>query len=43
MSRGGEALHTFRLGVEYVNGSTTQYEFFNTFEQRVGFGIWYDY
>lgn len=41
--RGGMALHTFRLGVEYVNGANTQYEFFNTFEQRVGFGIWYDY
>ena len=41
--RGGLALHTFRLGVEYVNGANTQYEFFNTFEQRVGFGIWYDY
>jgi hypothetical protein len=41
--RGGAALHTFRLGVEYVNGANSQYEFFNTFEQRVGFGIWYDY
>lgn len=41
--RGGPAMHTFRLGVEYVNGETTQYEFFDRFEQRVGFGIWYDY
>jgi len=41
--RGGMALHTFRLGVEFANGATTQYEFFNRFEQRVGFGIWYDY
>lgn len=41
--RGGPALHTFRVGVEYVNGASTQYEFFDDFEQRVGFGIWYDY
>ncbi|MEX0679713.1 MAG: DUF1207 domain-containing protein [Pirellulales bacterium] len=41
--RGGPAMHTFRVGVEYVNGASTQYEFFNLFEQRVGFGIWYDY
>jgi hypothetical protein len=41
--RGGPAMHTFRLGVEYVNGASTQYEFFDDFEQRIGFGIWYDY
>jgi hypothetical protein len=41
--RGGDALHTLRLGAEYVNGKNTQYELFNTFEQRVGLGVWYDY
>ena len=41
--RGGPALRTFRVGVEYVNGASTQYEFFNNFEQRTGVGIWYDY
>jgi hypothetical protein len=41
--RGGQAMHTFRIGVEYVNGASTQFEFFNLFEQRVGFGLWYDY
>jgi hypothetical protein len=41
--RGGPAMHTFRVGVEYVNGASTQYEFYNLYEQRVGFGIWYDY
>jgi hypothetical protein len=41
--RGGAAMHTFRAGVEYVNGASTQYEFYNLFEQRVGFGLWYDY
>jgi hypothetical protein len=41
--RGGPAMHTFRVGVEYVNGASTQYEFFQEFERRVGLGIWYDY
>ena len=41
--RGGAAMHTFRLGVQYINGQSSQYEFFNTFEQHAGFGIWYDY
>ncbi|MBI2826154.1 MAG: DUF1207 domain-containing protein [Planctomycetia bacterium] len=41
--RGGLALHTFRLGMEYVNGKSTHFEFFNQFEQRIGFGLWYDY
>jgi hypothetical protein len=41
--RGGAAMKTFRLGFEYINGASTQYEFFNQFEQQTGFGIWYDF
>ncbi|MGD9723392.1 MAG: DUF1207 domain-containing protein [Pirellulales bacterium] len=41
--RGGAAMHTLRLGVQYFNGQSPQYEFFNTFEQNAGFGIWYDF
>ncbi len=41
--RGGAALHTFRLGVQYLNGLSPQFEFFNQFEQSIGFGLWYDY
>ena len=41
--RGGAAMKTFRLGLEYINGASTQYEFYNLFEQQTGFGIWYDY
>ncbi len=41
--RGGEAMKTFRLGAQYVNGKNSQYEFYDRFEQQVGFGIWYDY
>ncbi len=41
--RGGPSMHTFRIGVQYVNGSSTQYEFYNKFEQQTGFGVWYDF
>ncbi len=41
--RGGAAMHTFRLGVQYINGQSSQYEFYNLFEQHVGFGLWYDF
>ena len=33
----------FRLGVEYYNGKSDQYSFYDRSEQKVGFGIWYDY
>jgi hypothetical protein len=41
--RGGAALTTFRIGLEYFNGQSPQYEFFNQFEQHVGVGFWYDF
>jgi hypothetical protein len=41
--RAGPSMRTFRLGVEYLNGQSPQYEFFSTFEQHVGFGLWYDF
>ncbi len=33
----------FRTGVEYFNGKSDQFSFFNQSEQKVGFGLWYDY
>lgn len=33
----------FRMGVEYYNGKSRQFEFFNRFEQQIGGGLWYDY
>ncbi len=41
--RGGPSMHTFRIGVQYVNGASTQYEFYNQFAQQTGFGVWYDF
>ncbi len=33
----------FRLGVEYFNGKSDQFSFFDQSEQKLGFGVWYDY
>ena len=33
----------FRTGVEYFNGKSDQFSFYDESEQKVGFGIWYDY
>jgi hypothetical protein len=41
--RSGQAMHTLRFGVEYLNGACPQYEFFRQFEQHFGGGVWYDY
>jgi hypothetical protein len=37
---GGQLLRT---GVEYVNGTATQYAFQGQWEQQIGWGIWYDF
>ena len=41
--RGARSGHTFRLGVEYFTGRSDQGEFNNLYEERVGFGVWYDF
>jgi uncharacterized protein DUF1207 len=33
----------FRFGVEYYNGKSDQFAFYNNNERKVGLGIWYDY
>lgn len=32
-----------RMGVQYYNGKSPQFQFFNQFEQLFSFGLWYDY
>ena len=32
-----------RAGVQYFNGKHEKYEFFNTSEQKIGLGLWYDF
>jgi hypothetical protein len=35
--------HLLRVGMDYFNGMSEQGQFYNTFEEHVGFGLWYDY
>lgn len=39
----GRTGHLFRLGMQYFNGMSDQYQFFNRFEEQIGMGMWYDY
>lgn len=41
--RGGYTNKLFRIGLHYLNGKSPQWEFFDRFEQQLGFGMWYDY
>ncbi len=34
---------TMRVGAFYFNGSSSQYETFNKFEEQIGAGVWYDF
>ncbi|PQO42532.1 DUF1207 domain-containing protein [Blastopirellula marina] len=34
---------SFRMGLHYHNGDSTQNSFYDNFEQQIGFGIWYDF
>ncbi len=33
----------FRLGLQYYNGESSQFSFYDRFEQQLTFGVWYDY
>jgi hypothetical protein len=39
----GTAGHLFRIGMRYFNGMSEQGQFFDTFEEQVGVGLWYDF
>ena len=39
----GQAGRTVRTGLHYYNGKSTQFEFFDDFEQHVGIGLWQEY
>ncbi len=39
----GHSGHTLRTGLHYYNGKSSQFQFFNQFEQQLGLGAWYDY
>lgn len=39
----GATGHMFRMGLQYYVGMSDQYEFIDQYENKVGFGIWYDF
>jgi len=41
--REGTSGRLSRLGLQYYNGMNEQYEFFDDYESKLGFGIWVDY
>ena len=34
---------TLRFGVHYYNGKSSQFQFFDNFEEQIGLGLWYDF
>ncbi len=32
-----------RVGMQYFNGLSDQYQFYSQFEEQIGFGLWYDF
>jgi hypothetical protein len=41
--RGRGGRHLFRVGGQYYNGKSPQYQFFTTSEEQWGLALWYDY
>jgi|GEM_PF-1002974 len=41
--RSPETGHLFRAGLQYYNGKSYQFSFYDQFEELFGFGLWYDF
>jgi hypothetical protein len=41
--QGAETRHRFRMGLQYYNGPSMQYQFLDTWENMYGGGFWFDY
>lgn len=41
--RRGDYGQTLRVGAQYYNGKSSQSQFFNTYEDQLGMGLWYDF
>lgn len=41
--RGDEAGRLLRIGVQYINGKSQQFSFYDQSDQALGIGIWYDF
>jgi hypothetical protein len=35
--------HLFRIGVQYFNGKSEQFQFLNRNEEKLGIATWYDF
>jgi hypothetical protein len=33
----------FRLGAHYFTGKSSQFQFFQKYEEQIGAGVWYDF
>jgi hypothetical protein len=41
--RRGDFGQTLRIGAHLYNGKSSQFQFFDTSEEQIGFGLWYDF
>ncbi len=41
--RSDESTSLFRIGLQYYQGQSLQYEFLGEYEELIGFGMWYDF
>ena len=41
--RRGVLGQTLRFGVHYYNGKSSQFQFYDNFEEQIGLGLWYDF
>jgi len=39
----GQSGRVLRAGLHYYNGKSSQFQFFDQFEQQIGFGLWQEY
>ena len=39
----GRSGHLFRMGLEYFNGKSEEYQFTDMYTQQIGAGMWYDF
>lgn len=39
----GDSTRLFRVGVQYYNGKSPQFEFYDDFEEQLGIGMWVDF
>ncbi|MEN6406221.1 MAG: DUF1207 domain-containing protein [Thermoguttaceae bacterium] len=39
----GRTGHLLRIGMQYFNGMSEQWQFVNRFEEQIGMGLWYDF